>query len=188
MSELVRCVWCGDDSLYEEYHDHEWGQPCRDEKKLFEFLILEGAQAGLSWITILKRREGYRRAFANFDVAAVAHFSDADVDRLVLDSGIIRNRLKIKSAINNAKKFKKIQCEFGSFSTFIWSYVDHKPVINHWTEHCQIPATTELSDRISSDMKKYGFTFFGSTICYAYLQAMGLVNDHVLGCFTRNSC
>jgi DNA-3-methyladenine glycosylase I len=186
MCDLSRCVWCGDDPLYRDYHDNEWGQPCRDEKSLFEFLILEGAQAGLSWISILKRREGYRRAFADFDVAAVANFTEADVDRLVLDSGIIRNRLKIKSAVNNARQFQKIQCEFGSFSDFIWAYVDNQPVINHCVEHKQIPATTELSDRISKDMKNYGFTFFGSTICYAYLQAMGLVNDHVVSCFTRN--
>ncbi len=186
MCDLSRCVWCGDDPLYRDYHDNEWGQPCRDEKTLFEFLILEGAQAGLSWISILKRREGYRRAFADFDVAAVANFTEVDVDRLVSDSGIIRNRLKIKSAVNNARQFQKIQCEFGSFSDFIWSYVGHKPVINHWTEHSQIPATTPLSDRISKDMKNYGFTFFGSTICYAYLQAMGLVNDHVVSCFTHN--
>ncbi len=186
MGDLVRCVWCGDDSLYQEYHDREWGQPCRDDKKLFEFLILEGAQAGLSWITILRRREHYRRAFANFDVAAVANFTDADIDRLVMDSGIIRNRLKVKSAVNNAQKFQKIQRKFGSFSDFIWAYVGHKPVINQWTAHSQIPATTPLSDRISRDMKNYGFTFFGSTICYAYLQAMGLVNDHIMSCFARN--
>ena len=183
MTELVRCRWCGTDPLYRQYHDVEWGVPCRDDTKLFEFLILEGAQAGLSWITILRRRDNYRRAFAQFDVDQVAKFTTDDVSRLMLDSGIIRNRLKIESAISNARLVKDIQREFGSFSDYIWSYVDHVPIISQWSDEKDIPTTTLISDRISRDMKKQGFRFFGSTICYAYMQAMGMVNDHQKDCF-----
>ncbi len=183
MTELVRCRWCGADPLYRQYHDAEWGVPCRDDTKLFEFLILEGAQAGLSWITILRRRDNYRRAFAQFDVDQVAKFTTDDVSRLMLDSGIIRNRLKIESAISNARLVKDIQREFGSFSDYIWSYVDHVPIISQWSDEKDIPTTTLISDRISRDMKKRGFRFFGSTICYAYMQAMGMVNDHQKDCF-----
>ena len=183
MTELVRCRWCGTDPLYRQYHDVEWGVPCRDDTKLFEFLILEGAQAGLSWITILRRRDNYRRAFAQFDVDQVAKFTTDDVSRLMLDSGIIRNRLKIESAISNARLVKDIQREFGSFSDYIWSYVDHVPIISQWSDEKDIPTTTLISDRISRDMKKRGFRFFGSTICYAYMQAMGMVNDHQKDCF-----
>jgi len=183
MSELVRCNWCGTDPLYRQYHDDEWGVPCQEDIKLFEFLILESAQAGLSWITILRRRDNYRRAFAQFNVDQVARFTSDDVSRLMLDSGIIRNRLKIESAISNARLVKDIQREYDSFSDYIWSYVDHVPIINRWSDEKDIPATTLISDRISKDMKKRGFRFFGSTICYAYMQAMGLVNDHQKGCF-----
>jgi len=183
MTELVRCRWCGTDPLYRQYHDVEWGVPCRNDTKLFEFLILEGAQAGLSWITILRRRDNYRRAFAQFDVDQVAKFTTDDVSRLMLDSGIIRNRLKIESAISNARLVKDIQREFGSFSDYIWSYVDHVPIISQWSDEKDIPTTTLISDRISRDMKKRGFRFFGSTICYAYMQAMGMVNDHQKDCF-----
>ena len=157
--------------------------PCRDDTKLFEFLILEGAQAGLSWLTILKRREHYRRAFAEFQVNKVAEFSCADVARLMEDSGIIRNRLKIESAISNARLYQVIQAEYGSVSDYIWGFVGNVPVINQWSSQEQVPATTIISDRISSEMKKRGFRFFGSTICYAFMQAMGLVNDHQKGCF-----
>ena len=183
MTEIVRCDWCGTDPIYCQYHDTEWGVPCRDEVKLFEFLILEGAQAGLSWITILRRRENYRLAFAQFDVDRVAKFNDDDVARLMKDSGIIRNRLKIESAISNARLYQEVQREYGSFSDFIWGYIDHIPMINQRPGTEAIPATTSMSDRISKDMKKRGFRFFGSTICYAYMQAMGMVNDHLKDCF-----
>ncbi len=178
-----RCEWCGDTELYQLYHDTEWGVPCYDDATLFEFLILESAQAGLSWITILKKRENYRRAFAGFDANKVARFTSRSVDRLMNDSGIVRNRLKIESAIGNAKCFLEIQAEFGSFSNYFWAYVDGKPIQNKWKSLKQIPASTELSDAISKDMKKRGFRFFGTTICYAHMQATGLVNDHLTSCF-----
>ena len=183
MVELLRCDWCIGDDLYRHYHDHEWGVPCRDDTKLFEFLILEGAQAGLSWLTILKRREHYRRAFAEFQVDKVAAFSCTDVTRLMEDKGIVRNRLKIESAISNARLYQIIQAEYGSFSDYIWGFVGNAPIINQWSSQDQVPATTIISDRISSEMKKRGFRFFGSTICYAFMQAMGLVNDHQKDCF-----
>ena len=183
MVELLRCGWCDGDDLYRQYHDHEWGVPCRDDTKLFEFLILEGAQAGLSWLTILKRREHYRRAFAYFQVDKIAAFDSVDVARLMLDKGIVRNRLKIESAISNARHYQIIQSEYGSFSNYIWGFVSNAPIINHWSSQDSIPVTTVVSDRISSEMKKRGFRFFGSTICYAYMQAMGLVNDHYKDCF-----
>lgn len=179
---LSRCDWCGDDPLYQHYHDTEWGVPSYDDATLFEYLILEGAQAGLSWITILRRREGYRRAFEGFDPARIAAYGEVDVARLLADSGIIRNRKKIESAINNARCFLTVQREYGSFSNYLWSYVDGQPVVNQFARHADIPATTELSDTISKAMKKRGFSFFGSTICYAYLQSMGVVNDHLTGC------
>ena len=181
-----RCVWCGTDPLYVKYHDEEWGKPVYDDKILFEFLILEGAQAGLSWITILKRREGYREAFANFDVQKVANFNEADIERLMVDAGIIRNKLKVNAAINNARLFIEIQKEFGSFSDYIWGFLPNgKPIINEYIDHRNAPARTELSDAISKDMKKRGFKFFGTTICYAHMQATGMVNDHILGCIAR---
>ena len=183
-----RCTWCGEDPLYQQYHDKEWGVPCRDDKKLFEFVLLEGAQAGLSWITILRKREAYRSAFADFDVRKVAAFTEQDIERLMNDAGIVRNRLKITSAISNACLFIDIQKEFGSFSDYFWSYVDHQPIVNCWASHSEIPATTALSDLIAKDMKKRGFKFFGSTICYAHMQAMGLVNDHTTDCFRYQEC
>ena len=177
-----RCHWCHNDPLYIEYHDREWGVPCRDDQSLFEFLILEGAQAGLSWITILRRREGYRKAFHNFDVHKVAQMTEDDIERLAHDTGIVRNRLKINSAINNAKAFIKVQEEFGSFAKYFWSFVDDQPVINQRQSMDEVPATSDVSDRMSKDMKKRGFSFVGSTICYAYMQSMGLVNDHLTSC------
>lgn len=184
--EVVRCSWCGTDPLYQQYHDQEWGKPVHDDQTLFEFLILEGAQAGLSWITILRRRENYRKAFAGFDVQQVAAFTQADVDRLMQDPGIIRNKLKIASAIGNAKAFIKVQEEFGSFSKYIWGFMpDGKPLLNMFENNPGIPARTEISDAISKDMKKRGFKFFGTTICYAHMQATGMVNDHILNCISR---
>ena len=180
-----RCHWCGNDPLYIKYHDTEWGKPVYDDKILFEFLVLEGAQAGLSWITILRRREGYRNAFADFDVKKVAAFTEKDVERLMQDQSIIRNRLKINSAINNAKLFIEIQKEFGSFAGFIWAYLPGKKQIVNDFKGGGIPARTEISDTIAKDMKKRGFKFFGTTICYAFMQATGMVNDHVIGCVAR---
>ncbi len=186
MSEV--CDWCGDDPQYRRYHDEEWGRPCRDDRKLFEFLILESAQAGLNWLTILRKREGYRRLFANFSAEQVAQFDDDDVERLMADPAIVRNRMKITSAINNARCFLQLQREHGSFAAYLWAFVDHRPVQNQWRNLGEIPATTALSDSISKDMKKRGFRFFGSTICYAYLQAMGLVNDHLVSCPAYQQC
>ncbi|MCC8427195.1 DNA-3-methyladenine glycosylase I [Mucilaginibacter sp. UR6-11] len=178
--QLKRCAWCGTDALYMEYHDNEWGKTTHDDKVLFEFLILEAAQAGLSWITILRRRDNYRRAFANFDVHKVAAFDDGDVERLMQDGGIIRNRLKIIAAIKNAQLFLEVQKEFGTFDQYLYSFMpDGKPVNN---TSGSTPVTTPVSDAISRDMKKRGFKFFGSTICYAHMQATGMVNDHVQGC------
>jgi len=181
---LKRCTWC--EGLYYEYvkyHDEEWGVPVHDDRKHFEFLILEGAQAGLSWSTILKRREGYRKAFADFDPAVVAQYDEKKYETLLQDASIIRNRLKIKSAINNAKKFLEIQREFGSFDNYIWSFSGGKPLINTWKKMSEIPASTELSDQVSRDLKKRGFNFVGSTIIYAHLQATGVVNDHEVSCY-----
>jgi DNA-3-methyladenine glycosylase I len=177
---LQRCAWPGKDELYIKYHDEEWGKVTHNDKKLFEFLILESAQAGLSWITILRRRENYRRAFANFDVKKVAAFNDDNVQRLLNDEGIIRNRLKITTAISNAKLFIEVQKEFGSFDKYLYNFMpDGKPIINH-PDHPIV--STPVSDAISKDMKKRGFKFFGTTICYAYMQATGMVNDHIPGC------
>lgn len=182
----VRCSWCGTDPLYVKYHDEEWGKPVYDDKTLFEFLILEGAQAGLSWITILRRRETYRKAFADFDVEKVAAFDEKDVARLLDDPGIIRNKLKVNSAIRNAQLFIEIQKEYGSFSDFMWGFLpDKKPIENKVHGMGDIPARTEISDAISKDMKKRGFKFFGTTICYAHMQATGMVNDHRLDCIAR---
>ena len=178
---LTRCAWAGTDPLYRKYHDEEWGKETHDDKTLFEFLVLESAQAGLSWITILRRREGYRNAFAGFDVKKVAAFTDEDVERLMQDTGIIRNRLKILAAINNAQLFIKVQQEFGSFDKYLYSFMPNgKPLVNH-PEH-SVPASTPISDAISKDMKKRGFKFFGTTICYAHMQATGMVNDHLASC------
>jgi len=180
---MERCPWPGIDEMYIKYHDEEWGVPVHDDRKHFEFLVLEGAQAGLSWATILKRRENYRKAYDNFDPAKVAKYDEAKVAELLANAGIIRNRKKIESSINNARLFLEVQREFGSFDKYIWSFVDFKPVINSWKTLSELPATTELSDRISKDMKKRGFSFVGSTIIYAHIQAIGLVNDHLVSCF-----
>ncbi|WP_442794299.1 DNA-3-methyladenine glycosylase I [Pelobium manganitolerans] len=186
MSELKRCHWCGTDELYIKYHDEEWGKEVHDDKVLFEFLILESAQAGLSWITILRKRENYRRLFADFDAQTVANFTEADVERILQDPGIIRNSLKVLAAVNNAKLFLAVQKEFGSFDSYLYSFMpDGKPIVNNFTDSQQVPATSKISDAIAKDMKKRGFKFFGSTICYAHMQATGMVNDHVLDCSFR---
>jgi DNA-3-methyladenine glycosylase I len=180
---VERCAWAETDPLNLAYHDTEWGVPEHDDRKLFEMLLLEGAQAGLSWITILRRREGYRRAFDNFDPAVVATYDDAKVEQLLQDSGIIRNRLKVRSAVINARRFLAVQEELGAFDTYLWSFVGGHPVANAWSSLGDVPARTPLSDAISKDLGRRGFTFVGSTIVYAYLQATGVVNDHVQGCF-----
>jgi len=177
-----RCEWAKDDLMI-EYHDKEWGMSNHEDKKLFEFLILEGAQAGLSWLTILKRRKTYSKAFSNFDPVKVSKYTKKDVNRLLKDKGIIRNRLKINSAINNAKQFVKIQKEFGSFDKYIWDFVDHTPIINKYKKLSELPASTIISDNMSKDLKQRGFNFVGSTICYAFMQAVGMVNDHMVDCF-----
>ena len=186
MKDVQRCGWCGTEELYVKYHDEEWGAPVRDERKLFEFLILEGAQAGLSWITILRRRENYRAAFAAFDVQKVARFGPDDVARLIQDAGIIRNKSKIESSIKNARSFLAVAEEFGSFGAYLWNFVDGKPIVNHWAELSQVPAVTPLAEKISKDMKRRGFTFFGPTICYAHMQATGMVDDHLTTCFRHS--
>lgn len=179
-----RCAWAyGQFPEYDQYHDEEWGVPVHDDRKHFEFLILEGAQAGLSWSTVLKKREGYRKAFADFDPAIVAQFSDSYVEGLLLDPGIIRNKLKVQAAVTNAQAFLKIQAEFGSFDRYIWQFVGGKPLVGHWKSLSEIPATTEESDALSKDLKKRGFKFVGSTVIYAHMQACGLVNDHTTDCF-----
>lgn len=177
-----RCFWVNDDQLYIDYHDNEWGKPVYDDKILFEFLLLESFQAGLSWITILKKRENFRVAFDNFDYKKIAKYNDEKFNELILNPGIIRNKLKVKSAITNAQLFQEIQKEFGSFSKFIWSYVDGKPIVNQFKSREEVPATTEISDKISKDLKKKGFKFVGSTIMYAFMQATGMVNDHTTNC------
>jgi DNA-3-methyladenine glycosylase I len=182
-NENLRCDWCKSDPIYIKYHDEEWGKEVTDDHKMFEFLVLEAAQAGLSWITILKRRNGYRNAFADFDAKKVAKMTEEDVEHLMHDNGIIRNKLKIKSTITNAQHFLEIQKEFGSFCNYMRSFLpEGKPVINHWKTISEIPVSTPLSDAISKDMKKRGFKFFGTTICYAHLQAVGYVNDHLENC------
>lgn len=178
-----RCAWCQHDSLYTEYHDKEWGVPLYDDRLLFEFLILEGMQAGLSWITILKKRDAFRAAFSNFDAEKIAKYDARKVDALLNNAGIIRNKLKINAAITNAKVFLKIKQEEGSFAQYIWRFVDGLPVQNKWQVGKKIPATTPLSDRMSKELKKKGFKFVGSTICYAFMQAIGMVNDHTVDCF-----
>ncbi|HYN41312.1 MAG TPA: DNA-3-methyladenine glycosylase I [Thermoanaerobaculia bacterium] len=182
MLESLRCPWAGTDPLYVAYHDEEWGVPSRNDRHLFEMLVLEGAQAGLSWITILRKREGYRRAFAGFDPAKVARFGPRDVERLLGDAGIVRNRLKVESAIGNAKAFLALQKEAGAFAEWLWAFVDGKPVQGFFREMRELPAKTPLSERISKDLLKRGFRFVGPTIVYAYLQAVGVVNDHLVGC------
>jgi DNA-3-methyladenine glycosylase I len=183
VKEPKRCTWAGEQPLMQAYHDKEWGTPQHDDRVLFEFLILEGAQAGLSWSTILNKRDNYRRAFHQFDPARVARYGDKDRERLLGDAGIVRNRLKIDAAIGNAKAYLELCKTEGSLDAWLWHWVDGKPLVNRWRESKQVPAKTELSDRISKDLQKRGFRFVGSTIIYAYLQAVGVVNDHLTGCF-----
>lgn len=178
-----RCAWCGTDPLYIDYHDHEWGMPVVNDNRLFEMLILEGAQAGLSWLTILKKRENYRKACAGFNPAIVAAFTPLDVERLLQDSGIVRNRLKIESTIKNARAVLDIQQEYGSLAAFIWGFVDGTPRQNHWNSISEVPTSTAQSDALSKALKQRGCNFVGSTICYAFMQAVGMVNDHTLDCF-----
>lgn len=183
MAEKVRCAWVGSDPLYIRYHDEEWGVPVHEDRVHFEFLILEGAQAGLSWLTVLKRRTGYNRIFKNFDPIKVAEFTEKDIEVALLDEGIIRNRLKVESAVKNAKVFLDIQKEFGSFDNYIWGYVGGKPIKNRWRDVSELPATSNLSDEVSKDLKRRGMSFVGSTIIYAHLQAAGIINDHTVDCF-----
>ena len=184
---INRCDWCGDDPLYQKYHDEEWGVPTFDDQTLFEFLILEGAQAGLSWITVLRKRENYRKAFHQFNPDKIARYSENKIQRLKLDAGIIRNELKIRSAVTNAQCFIELCNEKDSFSNYLWNFVDGKPIKNNWQSLKMIPANTDLSDTISKDLKKRGFKFVGSTIVYAYMQSMGLVNDHLVSCHCYDS-
>jgi len=179
---MNRCEWVGSDPLYIKYHDEEWGKPNHDDRTHFEFLVLESAQAGLSWITVLRKRENYRKHYENFDPVKVSKFDKEKIEEMLKDPGIIRYRRKIESSINNAKRFLEIQKKFGSFDKYIWSYVDNKPIINNWESLKDVPSKTELSDKISKDLKKRGFKFIGSTIIYSYLQAMGIVNDHTTYC------
>jgi len=179
----TRCTWCGDDPLYVSYHDEEWGVPVHDDRRLFEFLVLEGAQAGLSWLTILKKRENYRKAFENFEIARVARYGHQDIDRLLLDPGIVRNRLKIESAIKNARGVLTIQEEYGTFDAYLWGYVNNSPIQNSWTSMADLPSKSAESDQMSKDLKKRGFNFVGSTICYSLMQAVGMVNDHLMDCY-----
>lgn len=184
--EIKRCHWCGNDPLYMKYHDEEWGKETHDDNLLFEFLVLEAAQAGLSWITILRKRENYKRLFADFDAEKVALFTPDNVERILLNPGIIRNRLKVIAAIKNAQLFLDVQKEFGSFDKYLYSFMPNgKPLINTFVSSKQTPASTPISDAIAKDMKKRGFKFFGTTICYAYMQATGMVNDHALDCHFR---
>ena len=178
-----RCTWPGNDPLYCAYHDQEWGVPQHDDRTLFEFLILEGAQAGLSWITILKKRDNYRTAFDNFDAMRVARFDANKIESLLQNPGIVRNRLKVESAVVNAQRFLEVQNEFGSFDAYIWRFIGDEPRQNSWRYHAEIPTRTEESDTMSRDLKRRGFKFVGSTICYAYMQAVGMVNDHTIDCF-----
>ena len=184
--EKTRCAWCKGDALYEAYHDLEWGVPLKDDHALFEFLILETFQAGLSWITILRKRENFRAAFDNFDYKKIAKYNQAKEEQLLQDAGIIRNRLKIKATISNAQAFIKIQKEFGSFSSYIWQFTDGKPIKNNFENMSQVPANTPLSDAVSKDLKKRDFKFVGSTVVYAHMQATGMVNDHLVSCFRYN--
>lgn len=185
--ETIRCGWCGTDAIYIAYHDNEWGRPEHDDRKLFEMLILEGMQAGLSWITILRKRENFRRAFDNFDPEKVARYGDEKLAELMSNADIIRNRLKINAAVTNAKAFLEVQKEFGSFDKYIWSFVDNKPIINRPKVLADIPAKTALSDKISAELKKRGFKFVGSTIVYSFMQAVGMVDDHLVSCFCHSS-
>lgn len=181
-----KCVWCLGDALYEAYHDEEWGRPVKDDATIFEFLILETFQAGLSWITILRKRENFRKAFDNFDYRKIATYGQEKVDSLLQDAGIIRNKLKIHATVSNARAFMKVQEEFGSFSTYIWGFVNHTPIKNTFENDREVPATSKISDALSKDLKKRGFKFVGSTVVYAHMQATGMVNDHEINCFRYN--
>jgi DNA-3-methyladenine glycosylase I len=183
MEDKIRCGWCGNDALYQEYHDTEWGVPVYDDQKLFEFLILESFQAGLSWITILRKRENFKLAFDGFDWQKIAQYNEAKIQELLQNEGIIRNKLKVHAAVTNAQLFMQVQKEFGSFSNYLWKFVSGKPQINHPKTLKEVTATTPLSDAISKDLKKRGFKFMGSTVMYAYLQATGVVNDHITTCW-----
>ena len=182
---IIRCGWCEKDDLYRNYHDIEWGKPVYDDKTLFEFLVLESFQAGLSWYTILKKRENFKSAFDDFNYKKIANYSEEKVEELMHDAGIIRNRLKILATINNAKRFQEVQKEFGTFSKYIWTFVDGKPIINHPKTLKEVPATTEISDALAKDLKKRGFKFLGSTVMYAHMQATGMVNDHLVDCHSK---
>lgn len=183
---MNRCPWCGNDELYVKYHDEEWGVPVHDDKKHFEFLVLESAQAGLNWLTVLKKRENYRKAYDNFDVCKVSQYDENKIEVLMQNADIIRNRKKIEASINNAKHFIEIKKEFGSFDKYIWSFVNNSPVVNNWNDISEVPATSELSDKVSKDLKIRGFKFLGSTIIYAHLQATGVINDHLTSCFRHD--
>lgn len=185
MSEKIRCGWCGSDKLYQDYHDTEWGIPVYDDAKLFEFLLLEGFQAGLSWITILRRREGFRKAFDNFDYKKIAHYGEDKIQALMQDDNIIKNQLKIRASVTNAKAFTEVQKEFGSFSDYFWRFSGGEIIDNQLKILADIPAQTELSDKISKDLKRRGFKFVGSTIIYAHIQAVGMINDHIEDCWVR---
>ena len=182
---VVRCAWCEKDDLYRNYHDQEWGKPIYDDETIFEFLILESFQAGLSWYTILAKRENFRAAFDYFDYQKIAQYSEDKVEELIQNAGIIRNRLKILATINNAQKFMEVQKEFGSFSKYIWGFVNHEPIVNRPKTLKEVPATTEISDALAKDLKKRGFKFMGSTVVYAHMQATGMVNDHVENCWIK---
>lgn len=188
MSRQNRCDWCGSDPLYVAYHDEEWGVPVKDDPTLFEFLMLETFQAGLSWITVLKKREHFRRAFDEFDYQKIASYNNKKIEALENDPSIIRNKLKIKAAVTNAKAFIDIQTEWGSFSKYIWHFTNNNPIVNHWENLSDIPAQTPLSITISKDLKKRGFKFVGPTVVYAHMQATGMVNDHLVSCFRHNAC
>lgn len=189
MSGVVRCAWSeGVDQQYLDYHDREWGVPVHDDRVHFEFLVLEAAQAGLSWRTILRKREGYRRAFADFDPERVARFNARSVEKLVADPAIVRNRMKIEAAIVNARRFLEVQREFGSFDDYVWRFVEGAPIVNAWRAQGEVPATTPQSDALSKDLKKRGFKFVGPTVVYAHMQATGLVNDHLVSCFRYEPC
>jgi DNA-3-methyladenine glycosylase I len=183
----TRCTWCGEDPLYVRYHDDEWGIPVHDDRTLFEFLILEGAQAGLSWITILRKREGYRKVFSGFDPEKVARFRPAKIERLLQNPSIVRNRAKVEASVNNARCFLAVREEFETFAAYQWRFVDGKPIQNRHRSMADIPASTPVSDRMSKDLRTRGFKFVGSTICYAHMQAVGMVNDHVVGCFRHGA-
>lgn len=183
----TRCAWVNDDPLYIAYHDHEWGIPLYDDQNLFELLLLEGAQAGLSWITVLKKRENYRKAFDKFDAKKIVQYDQDKINELLVNAGIIRNKLKINAFIKNAQAYLHIKQEYNSFSDYIWQFVDGKPIKNHWKSFKELPSKTDISDKMAKDLKKQGFTFVGSTICYAFMQASGMVNDHTLDCFCHKN-